>query len=205
VAVTKENLDAIIFWTSGAQTSFSMFRNAGRYSLIRELHEQKLTTFEIQQHLAAGKTSTGQTVNLSLDRIRFIQQKLGLKPHRVSAGTIPLGKKAAELKREGRSVEWIAHHLNEQGFVSPRGKWWTARIVYDLMAKVGEKVETLGDLHRRAIMEARACGLSYREMAIEFNEKRVPRRKDCHRPWTERNLAHTWSKLNLRYKRKEKN
>src|SRR5262245_39687946 len=202
VAVTKENLDAIIFWTWGAQTSFSIFRNAGRYDLIRQLHEQKLTTFEIRQHLAAGKTSTGQTVNLSLDRIRFIQHKLGLKPHRVSAGTIPLGKKAAEFKREGRSVEWIAHHFNEQGFVSPRGKWWTARIVYDLMAKVGEKVDTLGDLHRRAIMEARERGLSYREMAVEFNEKGIPRRKDCHRPWTERNLGHTWSKLNLRSKRK---
>ena len=203
VAVTKERLDATIFWTSGAQTSFSMWRNAGRYNLIRELHAQKLTTFEIREHLAGGRTSTGQTVNFTLNRIRFIQQKLGLKPHRISAGTIPLGKEAAELKREGRSVEWIAHHFNERGLVSPRGKWWTARIIYDLMAKVGEKVETLGNIHRKAILDARARGLGYREMAVEFNENEIPRRKDCHRPWTERNLAHTWSKLNLRYKHKE--
>jgi len=179
-----------------------MWRNGGRYNLVRELHEQKLTTFEIREHLASGKTSTGQTANLSLDRIRFIQHKLGLKPHRISAATIPLGKEAAKLKRQGKSVEWIAHHFNERGLVSPRGKWWTARIVYDLMAKVGEKVETLGEIHRKAILDARARGLSYRAMAIEFNERKIPRRKDCRGPWNERNLAHTWSKLHLRDNRK---
>ena len=181
-----------------------MWCNAGRFNLVRELHAQKLTTFEIQEHLEAGRTSTGQTVDWSLDRIRWIQHKLGLKPHRISADTIPLGKRATEFKREGRSVEWIAHHFNEEGLVSPRGKWWTARIVYDLMAKVGEKVETLGDIHRRAIIEARARGLSYREMAVEFNERKIPRRKDCRGPWNERNLAHTWSKLHLRDNRKSK-
>src|ERR1051325_9680603 len=100
VAVSMEHLEATIFWTSGGQTSFSMWRNGGRYNLVRELHEQKLTTFEIREHLASGKTSTGQTANLSLDRIRFIQHKLGLKPHRISAATIPLGKEAAKLKRQ---------------------------------------------------------------------------------------------------------
>jgi hypothetical protein len=175
-----------------------MWRNAGRYNLIRELHAQKLTTFEIREHLAGGRTSTGQTVNFTLNRIRIIQQKLGLRPHRISAGTIPLGKEAAELKREGRSVEWIAHHFNERGLVSPRGKRWTPRIIYDLMAKVGEKVETLGNIHRKAILDARARGLGYREMAIEFNERGIPRRKDNRGPWTARNGANTCSKLNLR-------
>src|SRR5207249_6527817 len=83
-------------------------------------------------------------------------------------------------------------------------KRWTARIVYDLMAKLGEKVETLGDVHRRAIIEARKRGLSYREMAIAFNEKGIPRRKDSRHPWTERNLAYTWSKLHLRHNRQHK-
>jgi len=174
-----------------------MWTIAGRHNLIRELHAQKLTTFEIQEHLAAGKTSTGQVVNLGLNRIRFIQHKLGLRPHRFSARRIPLGKKAAELKREGRSMEWIAQHFNEQGLTSPKGKPWNARIVYDLIATVGEKVETLGDIHRRAIVEAHARGLSYREMAIEFNEKRIPRRRDSRGPWTALKVANTCSKLNL--------
>ena len=95
-------------------------------------------------------------------------------------------------------MEWIAQNFNEQGFTSPKGKSWTPRIVYDLIVTVGEKVETLGDIHCKEITEARARGLSYREIAIEFNEKKIPRRKDCDRPWTEHNVAHTWSKLNRR-------
>jgi hypothetical protein len=35
-------------------------------NLIRELHAQKLTTPEISERLAAGKTSTGQVVNHAL-------------------------------------------------------------------------------------------------------------------------------------------
>jgi hypothetical protein len=174
-----------------------MWTIAGRHNLVRELHAQQLTTSEIQRHLAAGKTSTRQVVNLGLNRIRFIQHKLGLRPHRLSARRIPLGKKAAEFKREGRSIEWIARHFNEQAFTSPKGKSWTPRMVYDLIATVGEKVETLGDIHRKAIMEARARGLSYREMAMEFNEKRTPRRKDSCGPWTALKVANTCSKLNL--------
>ena len=100
-------------------------------------------------------------------------------------------------------MEWIAQHFNEQGFTSPKGKSWTPRIVYDLIVTVGEKVEKLGDIHHKAITEARARGIGYREMAIEFNEKKIPRRKDCDRPWTERNLAHTWSKLNRRQRNRE--
>jgi hypothetical protein len=128
---------------------------------------------------------------------------LGLKPHRFCGRTKPFGKKAAELKREGRSAEWISRHFNQQGIPSPRGKPWTARIVYNVINRVGEKVETLGDIHRKAILEARGRGLTYREMAVEFNEKKIPRRKDCDRPWTERNLAHTWSKLNLRQAKRQ--
>ena len=203
IAASKEQIQATLFWRSGAQTPISMWTVVGRRHLIGELHAEKLTTAEIQQHLAAGKTSTGQSVNLSLDRIRFLQHRLGLKPHRYLAGNIPLGRKAAELKRKGRLVEWISQHFNEQAFASPRGQSWTPRMVYDLINNIGEKVETLGDIHRKAIMEARARGLNYREMAVEFNEKKIPRRKDCDRPWTERNLAHTWSKLNLRQAKRQ--
>jgi hypothetical protein len=75
VAGSRERIEATIFWKSGAQTPIALWSIAGRNNLIRELHAQKLTTLEIQQHLAAGKTLTGQAVNLSLDRIRLIQQE----------------------------------------------------------------------------------------------------------------------------------
>ena len=69
VAATKEKIDATIFWKSGQQTPFLIWRGIGRYNLIRELHAQKLTVFEIKEHLAAGKTSTGQIVKITEGRL----------------------------------------------------------------------------------------------------------------------------------------
>jgi DNA invertase Pin-like site-specific DNA recombinase len=43
VTATKEKIDAIIFWKSGAQTPILIWRDVGRYHLIKELHGQKLT------------------------------------------------------------------------------------------------------------------------------------------------------------------
>src|SRR4029434_4146117 len=52
VAATKERIDATIFWKSGQETPLAIWRGIGYYNLIRELHEQKLTVFEIKDHLA---------------------------------------------------------------------------------------------------------------------------------------------------------
>ncbi len=195
VAATQERIDAMIFWKSGGQTSFSMWRGKGQYNLIRELHAQRLTTSEIQEHLATGRTSTGQVINLRVNRIGVIQHMLGLKPNRFSARNISLAHKAAELNRNGQSLEWIAQYFNQQGFPSTRGKSWTRRLVYELIARIGKKVETLGNLHRGAIIEARARGLTYRQMAIAFNERNIRRKGGL--PWTALNVANTCSKLDL--------
>ena len=81
VRATKERIDATIVWKTGSQTSLAIWRGFGRYNLIRELHEQNLTTLQIKEHLAAGKTSTGQIVNIGLSQILVMLRKMGLKPH----------------------------------------------------------------------------------------------------------------------------
>jgi hypothetical protein len=60
VSATKERIDATIFWKTGAQTPIVLWRGIGRYTLIRELHDQALTVFEIKEHLAAGKRQTAR-------------------------------------------------------------------------------------------------------------------------------------------------
>jgi hypothetical protein len=82
VTVTKESIDATICWKSGNQTSFSQWRRYGRLNLIRQLDAQKLTVREIRDHLAAGKTSTGQVVNFTLGRIYTMLREMALKPNR---------------------------------------------------------------------------------------------------------------------------
>ena len=207
VATTKETIQATIFWKSGSQTPFFLWRTISRYNLIRELHEQKLIVLEIQEHLAAGKTSTGQTMNLSLVRIRLILKKLSLKPNRFSSGYLSLRQslrqKAGELTREGRTLKWIARYFNEQGFTSPSGKPWTRNMVSKFRCAAGDKTESLEILHRSAIAEARARGLNYRQMAIEFNEKKIPKRDG--QPWTARSLTMRWASLSqLQRKRAQK-
>jgi DNA invertase Pin-like site-specific DNA recombinase len=203
VAATKERIDATIVWKSGSQTLLCIWRHRGRHHLIRELHAQKLTALEIKDHLAAGKTSTGQVINISLGRLYLIMQKLGLKQNRFSARYVSLRQKAAELYREGRTLKWIAQHFNEEDAASPSGRRWTRVRVRNLLRRIGEKVESLENLHRRAITEAHARGLNYQEMALEFNEKKL-RRMGCRR-WTAQAVAHRWSVLNgLQRKREQK-
>src|SRR5262245_12247871 len=78
VAATKERIDATIVWKSGEKTPFLIWRGIGCYNLIRELHDQQLTVFEIKDHLATGKTSTGQAVKITVGRLYMILQKLRL-------------------------------------------------------------------------------------------------------------------------------
>ncbi len=82
VTATKERIDATIVWNNGETTPIAIWRGTGCYNLIRELHAQGLTVFEIQEHLAAGKTSTRQKVEITVGRLYMILRKLGLKPNR---------------------------------------------------------------------------------------------------------------------------
>jgi hypothetical protein len=64
------------------------------------------------------------------------------------------------------------------------------------------KVVSYESLHTKAITEARAKGLSYQEMAVEFNERNIRRRSG--RPWTAANVKYRCFELNRRRKRKKK-
>lgn len=194
VAATKQRIDATIFWKSGGQTPITIWRDVGRYNLIKELHAEKLTIFEIQEHLAGGRTSTGQKVKITVGRLYVILRKLGLKPNRFSAEYLSLREKALSLSREGRSTEWITEHFNEQGFKSPSGKPWTRDMVYALLRAQGKKANSLEEIHRAAITEARARALNYRQMAEEFNERGIRRRDG--QPWTARDVKKRWGDLN---------
>ena len=186
VAATKDRIDATIFWKTGEPTPFSIWRGLGRYNLIREFYQQKLTVPEIKEHLAAGKTSNGQVLNITEGSIYVILHKLGLTPNRLSATYLELGQRAAELHAKGRSLEWIAQYFNEQGFPSASGKAWTRNMVFGLHRAIGGKTELLEDIHRSAIAEALARGLDCRQMADEFNQRNIARMS--RRPWTERNM-----------------
>jgi DNA invertase Pin-like site-specific DNA recombinase len=194
VTATKERIDATIVWQSGAQTPIFIWRGNGRYNLIRELHSRNLTVFEIQEHLAAGKTSTGQKMNICVGRLYGALQKVGLKPNRFSAEYLFLRDKALELNRQGRSVDEITEYFNEQGFNSASGKPWTRDMVYGLLRAQGKKPISLEEVHREAISEARARGLNYQQMAVEFNDRGIRRRDG--QPWTARDVKKRWGDLN---------
>ena len=154
VAANKERIDAKIIWKSGSPTLLSIWRFHGRYNLVGELHAQGLTAPEIREHMAAGRTSTGQVVKISLDEVYVSIRKLGLKSHRFVTSYASLQRKAAELCREGRSPMWIAQHFNEQGFTTASGKPWTHLRLYSVLHNMGAKIASYESLHTKAISEA---------------------------------------------------
>ena len=203
VTANKERIDAAIIWKAGGQTPILIWRDVGRYNLIRELHAQKLTVYEIKDHLAAGKTSTGQKVNITVGRLYMILRKLGLKPNRFSTEYLSLRDKALALNRDGQSVDWIADHFNEEGFKSASGKPWTRDMVDNLLRAQGKTPILLADSHREAIAEAKERGLNYVEMAEEFNQRGIRRRDG--QSWTARDVKARWGALNqLKRKRAQK-
>ncbi len=194
VAATKEKIDATIFWKTGGETPLLIWRGIGCYNLIRELHAQGLTVFEIHECLANGKTSNGQAVTITVGRLYMILRKLGLKPNRFSTAYLALRQRTVELNRAGKPVEWIADHFNSEGFQSASGTPWTRDMVYGLIRGAGRKAHRLEDLHQKAITEGRERGLSYREMAAEFNEKQLRRRDG--QPWRAIDIRRRWTGLN---------
>jgi hypothetical protein len=194
VSGTKERIDATIFWKTGAQTPIVLWRGVGRYTLIRELHAQGLSVFEIKEHLAAAKTSNGQKMNITVGRLYDVLREIGLKPNRFSADYLALRQRAWELHRSGQSTDSIVDHFNDQGFKSASGAPWTQSMIYGLLRAQGKTAILLEDLHREVISEARARGLSYGKMAEEFNERGIRRRDG--QPWRAQDIKKRWGDLN---------
>ena len=205
VSATHERIDARIIWKTGDQTSLALWRGAARNNLIRELHADGLAVSEIQKRLAAGRTSTGQIMNITTNTIYETLHKLGLKPSRYSAGYLSLREKAAELNREGRSLDWIAQHFNEEGLLSASGKPWAGSLVSGLLRTIGKKAESFESIHSRAIEDASARGLDYEQMANEFNEKKIRRKKGCRKAWTAHFIEKRWNTLQQRQRKREQN
>jgi DNA invertase Pin-like site-specific DNA recombinase len=193
VTADNERIEATIVWKSRAKTAVFVWRARSRHHLIRELHTQQLTASEIKERLAAGKTSTGQSINMSVGGIQLSLRKMGLSAAKHTASHLAVRRKAAELDREGKSLELIARYFNDQGFKSPSGKPWTHFMVEHLIRANGQKQESLENIHRRAITEAHARGLDYSQMAAEFNQKNIRRRGGL--PWTAKSIAVRWSDL----------
>jgi hypothetical protein len=203
VSATKERIDATIVWNNGETTSIAIWRGAGRYNLLRELHAQGLTVFQIKEHLAAGKTSNGQKINITVGRLYDVLHELGLKPNRFTVDYLPLKKRALELNREGQSLKSIARQFNEEGIKSASGKPWTDQTVYGLVRRYFKKLTPLENEHHKAIAEARARGLNSRQIAITLNEKNVRRRDG--QPWRPQDVVKRWADLNrLQRKRAQK-
>ena len=194
IAATKEEIDATIVWKTGDKTPIHIWRNNGRYNLVRELHAQGLTIFDMQRRLASGATFNEQVFNITVGGLYTILRKLCLKPNRFSPGYLALREKALELNQSGQSIDWIAEHFNAQGFKSASGEPWTRDMVYGLIRAMGQRANLLENIHRDAITEARGRGLNYRQMAIEFNERKI-RRRDGQR-WTARDIKNRWAALN---------
>jgi DNA invertase Pin-like site-specific DNA recombinase len=195
IAVTMERIDATIVWRAGGQTPVFVWRVLGRHNLIRELLIQGLTALEIKEHLSAGKTSNGQVLNICLDRIYVQLKQMGLKPAQRPASYFLARKKAAEMHREGRSLGFIAKQLNEQGFASASGRPWTHSMVGYMLRMTGHKPEPIEDLHYRLISQALGRNLSYRQIANEFNRKKI-RLLGVRQTWTASSVKRRWTKLN---------
>jgi hypothetical protein len=85
VTADNERIDATIVWNSGAKTALFVWRARSRHHLICELHAERLTAPEIKERLAAGQTSTGQIVNMTLAGIQKRLKKMHLEPAKHSA------------------------------------------------------------------------------------------------------------------------
>jgi DNA invertase Pin-like site-specific DNA recombinase len=195
IAATTERIEATIVWKGGGQMQVFVWRVRGRYNLIRELHSQGLTALEIKEHLSAGKTSNGQVLHFSLGGLQVRLRQMGLKAAQRPASYFLARKQAAEMHREGRSLAFIAEHLNEQGFASASGRPWTAAMVNYMLHMTGHKAEPIKELHYRLISQALARGLSYRQIANEFNRKKL-RLLGVLQAWTASSVKRRWAKLN---------
>ena len=193
VAATKKRIDATIFWKSGEAAPISILRASGQHELVRELHAQKLTVLEIKEHLAAGNTSTGQTVNITRDGLYNVLRKLRLKAH-PSSDYRSLRQKVDELNRAGRSLQWIAQQFNQQHLPSASGKSWTPMMVKELFRAPRDTSKSLENIHRNAIVDALGRGLDFGEIALEFNQKKLRRRRGS-QPWTARSIRQRWNNL----------
>jgi len=132
-------------------------------------------------------------VNITRDGLYNVLGELRLKAHRSSYyGSVR--EKADELNRAGRSFQWIAQRFNQQHLPSASGKPWKPIMVKELLRRTRDKAKLLENIHRSAIADAIGRGLDFPEIAIEFNQKKLGRRRGS-QPWTARSVRQRWTSL----------
>ena len=150
VTAEKERVDATIVWKSGAESPVFVWRARSRHHLIRELYEQQLTVAEIRAYLAAGKTSTGQSIDISENGVRVSLHRMGLKPARYSTGRLSIRQKAVDLDREGNQSDRsrdISTSKDSRARRESHGRiLWSSTC----FAPNGKKQEPLENIHRKA-------------------------------------------------------
>ncbi len=199
---SAETIEATIYWTSGAETSFKLYRQAGKYNLIKELHAEGCNTKEILGRLDRGETSTNQRLKLQAESLYKIYKRLGLKLHAKPSWFKPLQEEAIQLREQGHTCQWIANLFNSRGSKSLLGQKWTWKLVYNMISKVPKKPDPLEEIHREAILDAKSRGLNYVEMANEFNERKIRRQNG--RPWHKEAVRRRWRALNHKRGKKDR-
>jgi hypothetical protein len=67
-------------------------------------------------------------------------------------------------------------------------------LVKELLRSTRDKAKLLENIHRSAIVDAVGRGLDFREIALEFNQKRLRRRRGS-QAWTVRSIRQRWNNL----------
>jgi len=67
-------------------------------------------------------------------------------------------------------------------------------MVKELLRRTRDKAKLLENIHRSAIADAIGRGLDFPEIAIEFNQKKLGRRRGS-QPWTARSVRQRWTSL----------
>ena len=85
--------------------------------------------------------------------------------------------------------------LNEKGFASASGRPWRHSMVGYMLRMTGHEAEPIDQLHYRLMSQALGRGLSYRQIANQFNRKKI-RLLGVLQTWTASSVERRWTKLN---------
>lgn len=197
VTRTAEDIDFVVTWVSGAETRIRLLRRAGLYRLIRELHEAGNSVPSIKELLSVERPDSGQCWNLTAGALYQILRKLDLSPNPVGRQQATTAIDAARrLYDDGHTYEEIKKELRDAGMTNAWGK---PVEMGALSSWLGGRRRELEMRHREALLDADMRRLSNRQIAEEFNKRRIPRVGG--REWTEDAVRQRKAHLKRRYAR----
>ncbi len=169
-----EAVEATVCWHSGVQTVLNLQTRAGVRSLVCALNAEGLTVEQICQRLREEDPDTGARWKYTLSAVYQILRRFDLHPNSPPARPSVDQAVIQNLYDQGLTLTGIADKLNASRVASPSGKSWNMNMVWHWLGTTGRR-EQLEHLHRAAIVDAKARGLSNEEAAVEFNRDGLPR------------------------------